>query len=292
MKFFSSKIVTTPISADALKNAKPMPVRSLEEILASAKQMKTAAANAEVKTAAKTEEATKIETPTVSVKTAADFGQHPAVQMDPAASEPDVISLNPAEEVAPAPVAGTGQALNPQVGTDTQKWQTGAYPVKPANPVDPLKQPAPMAQMPAKPMPKPLNVTPKPMQPQMASTKKTQLKIANKINFTQWEQPQQVSDAWKQHGTHEACCNNVKGMTNDPQTYCTLLRVAASEADKMVKAASASSKIEKTASTKETSKSPIYKKIAKLTKEEHTFLAEFWKKIYGNDYVDAMLGDY
>ena len=35
-----------------------------------------------------------------------------------------------------------------------------------------------------------------------------------------------------------------------------------------------------------------YKKIAKLTSKEHSFLKEYFTKLYGQDYVDAMLGDY
>jgi hypothetical protein len=59
----------------------------------------------------------------------------------------------------------------------------------------------------------------------------------------------------------------------------------------MVKAA-AQSKSVKSAKKEEATAAPIYKKIAKLTGEEQSFLREFFSKIYGNDYVDALLGDY
>ncbi len=330
MKFFSSKIVTKPISLeDAVKNAKPLTVRSLDEIIASAKQVKTAAAaTQEVKTAS-TE--SKVETSTVQIKLAADFAHNPAgnIALDPMAKkEPEIIGLNPAEDHseighgfdkmkfdATAPkdmVGGTGQALTPEEGAagfGAKKWETGAYPVKPADAAQGLQEKIPMTGLkPAAPAAKPAApavpaqapmaqqrpapvapAAPAPM-PAMASGKK-QLKIASKINFTQWADPKQVVDAWQQHGTVEACVKNVAGQTNDPQTYCSLLRVAASEAGKMVKAAS-EKKPAVTAKKEEAKAAPMYKKIAKLTGEEQSFLREFFSKIYGKDYVDAMLGDY
>jgi len=325
MKFFSSKIVTKPISLeDAVKNAKanPLTVRSLDEIIASARQIKTASAHGEVKTEAPKAEAA----PTVQIKLAADFvrNQGGGIALDPMAkTEPEIIGLNPSQDSAEighgidklkfdrtAPkdmVGGTGQALTPEEGAagfGAKKWETGAYPVKPQDAADALKQKTPMGQIPSAPS-KPLGTqaparpaapmaapSARPAMPSPMASSKKQLKIAKNINFTQWAYPKQVVDAWKQHGTVEACVKNVDGQTSDPRTYCSLLRVAASEADKMVKAAAAAKPAKSAKKEEEASAAPIYKKIAKLTGEEQSFLREFFSKIYGNDYVDALLGDY
>ena len=77
---------------------------------------------------------------------------------------------------------------------------------------------------------------------------------------------------------------NVAGKASDGKAYCELLRVAANEAGSMIKTASAK-KEQKVAA-------PAYKKIAKLTSQEQSFLRDFFKKIYGEDYVTALLGDY
>jgi len=324
MKFFSSKIVTKQVSLESVKNLKPAKVRSLDEIIADARQVKTAAAQAEVKTAAAeapksevTQTETKAEAPKVEIKTAAEFvrGPNGQIQMDPAAAiEPEVISLNPAEDKAEighgfdkvkwdgtAPkdmVGGTGQPLTPQEGGayfGKKKWETGAYPVKPQDAADALHQKTPMTGL-NRPQPQ-VGVQPAPKAPKapaampLASSKKT-LKIASKINFTKWEDAQQVVDAWKQHGTQEACCSNVAGQTSDPQTYCKLLSVAANVASEQIKTA-ASKKQSKVASAKgEKTAAPLYKKIAKLKKEDLSDLREYWTKIYGNEYVEAMLGDF
>jgi hypothetical protein len=117
-----------------------------------------------------------------------------------------------------------------------------------------------------------------------AEAKKLTLKIAKTLDFRPWE-AQKIVDAWKSHGSVEKCIANVKGKVNDGKTYCGLLQVAATQATKAVKLASAT-KEKKVAST------PEQKKFAKLTPNEQTFLREYFTKIYGKDYVEAMLGDY
>lgn len=115
-----------------------------------------------------------------------------------------------------------------------------------------------------------------------AGTKTMKLSMTSSLDFRNWE-AQAVVDAWKQHGSVEACVKNVGSNTSDPSTYCSLLKVAAGEAEKTVKTASVESK---------EAKAPVYKKFAKLTGNERTFLKEFFSKIYGVDYVDALLEDY
>lgn len=228
MKFFNSRIVTKTISLeDAVKKAqepKAAP-RSLDEIIASAKQMKTASAQAETKTASV--EAPKVEAPKAEVKA----------------------------EVAPT--------VTVKVATEMSAPKAKAPAQAPAKAVPATSKPA---EKPAK----------------QAATKHV-VKLAAELDFRNWE-AQAIVDTWKQHGSVQQCITNVGDKSSDGKAYCELLRVAASEADKAVKTASAK-KEEKTAA-------PIYKKIAKLTSQEQSFLREFFKKIYGEEYVTAMLGDY
>lgn len=326
MKFFNSKIVTKPISLEEAVKKIPTQVRSLDDIIASATQIKTAAAQAEVKTAAveapkaeavkaeapKTEakaevKEAKAEVPSVTVKTAADFVRGPGgnIAMDPKAIvQPEVIELNPAEDMDEINAGfdkmkwdnmpeNMDKQLSPEEAKlyfQKQKFNKQPFPVKPNDAADALKQRTPMTKLPpaAKPAPAPgLSTGPAAPAmapaPAMASSKKT-LKMAAALDFRNWD-ASAVVDAWNQHKTVEACVKNVGDKTSDPQTYCGLLRVAASEAGKIMKTAAAAPKEEKTAA-------PIYKKIAKLSGEEQSFLREFFSKIYGKEYVDAMLGDY
>ena len=243
MKFFSSKIVTKPISLeDAVKNAKAQPkVRSLDEIIASVKQVKMAAAKTEVKTAIA--EAPKVEaakTESVKEPIKAEAPKKTESPKTEAKAETQAVQIKTAKELAPA--AATTPVVQP----------SEAKSIKPA-------------------------------EPKAAQAAKHTLKIASSLDFRNWE-AQTVADAWKQHGTVEQCITNVGKQANDPKTYCGLLQVAASEANKIIKAAG-SKKQTKTAS-------PAFKKIAKLTPAEQSFLREYFGKIYGKEYVDALLGDF
>lgn len=120
-----------------------------------------------------------------------------------------------------------------------------------------------------------------PAKPAVTASKTVKLAIKTELDFRNWE-AQKVVDTWKNHGTVEACVKNVGDKANDASTYCKLLSVAASEADKVVKTAAAA----------KTKQAPVYKKIAKLTSKEQSFLREFFSKIYGKDYVEALLGNY
>ena len=238
MNFFTSKIVTKPISLEeAVKNSQAqagVKPRTLDEIIASGKAIKTASSQAEVKTAA------VVEPPKVEVK--------PEIKV---AMAPLPVAKKPLAKPVVAPVApvASGQAAVTQAATEAEKAIVG-------------KPKAPIAKA-----------------PMVAASKKV-LKIASSLDFRGWE-AQAVIDAWGQHKNMEGCVKNVAGSVSDPKTYCSLLSVAASEAPKFVKTAKAA-KAEKVA----------YKKIAKLTSKEHSFLKEYFTKLYGQDYVDAMLGDY
>lgn len=221
MNFFNQKIVTKTISLeDAVKKAaEPKPaVRSLDEIIANAKQMKTAIAKAETKTAAV--EAPKPEAPKTAPKAEVKAEVKPSVTVKVAAemSAPKVEA--PKAEVKPVAPAKT------------------------------------------------------------AASDKHVVKIAKELDFRGWE-AQAIVDNWKQHGNVEACVKNVGDKASDGVAYCKLLSVAASEADKVIKTAAAKKPT-----------APVYKKIAKLTSQEQSFLRDFFKKIYGEEYVTALLGDY
>jgi hypothetical protein len=112
------------------------------------------------------------------------------------------------------------------------------------------------------------------------------LKMTKSLDFREFPAEKVVAQ-WKQAGGDMAkCVAAVKGKTNDPQTYCGLLRVAAMTAGKVVKVAAA--KNAKVAATK----SPAFKKLAKLTESERTELFSYWKELYGEGYAKAMLEDY
>ena len=118
--------------------------------------------------------------------------------------------------------------------------------------------------------------------PKAAAPKGVTLKVAKALDFREWE-AKQVVDAWKQHGDINKCIASVKGKTSNPKTYCNLLRVAAVEATKVMT---------KVASQKPVAKTAEYRKFAKLTANEQSFLRDYFQKLYGKDYVEAMLGDY
>ncbi len=116
-----------------------------------------------------------------------------------------------------------------------------------------------------------------------ASANKT-LKVAKKLDFRGWN-AEEVVAAWGQHGSMDKCVANVNGKTSDPKTYCGLLQIASVEAGKMVKAAS-------TEAAKAAPKPAVFKKIAKLTEKEKSFLNKYYTKLYGSEYVNALLENY
>lgn len=122
----------------------------------------------------------------------------------------------------------------------------------------------------------------------MASTAKT-LKIAKKLDFRPWSSNEIVA-AWGQHGSMDKCVVNVQGKTSDPLTYCGLLQIASTEASKMIKAASVAAP--KTQASVAAPKPPQFKKIAKMTEKEKSFLSEYYSKLYGQEYVSALLEKY
>lgn len=289
MKFFSSKIVTKPISLeDAIKNAGNKPkYRSLDEIIASVKQVKTASAQA--KTAAEPE----VEPQKVEIKVAGELQKEALTRVDPSefpGEKDDIFSLSPDEAFRDRKhqeLTGKHPGMK-EVGKNKYKFDnTPSYRKEKKEHLNKPTTVPPLSVGRDAPVSKPKSIGPAPV----SASGKKQLKMASKVNFTQWEDPKMVVDAWKQHGSVEACVKNISGNTNDPQTYCSLLQVAASEADKMVKAASAKRQT-KAASKKEAPVAPVYKKIAKLTANERSFLDEYFTKIYGKEYVDALLGDY
>ena len=112
------------------------------------------------------------------------------------------------------------------------------------------------------------------------------LKIAQSLDFRGWEAPDVVT-VWKQHGSIEKCMENVQKLASDPRTYCGLLKAASVEAEKvMVKVASAKAQepAKKTAAT--------FRKIAKLTDKEKSWLRDYFTNLYGPEYVEALLSDY
>jgi hypothetical protein len=123
----------------------------------------------------------------------------------------------------------------------------------------------------------------------VSENKKT-LKVAKQIDFRNWE-AQDVVKAWEQHGSLANCVKNVGSDTSDPKTYCGLLQVASQVAgDILVKKAKAKKPAKKAATEKPTK--GAWKKLAKLTEKERTMLEQYWRKLYGDKYVDSLLTDY
>jgi hypothetical protein len=114
-----------------------------------------------------------------------------------------------------------------------------------------------------------------------ASKAGIKLKVAKSLDFRPWN-AEDVVKAWGQHGSLDACVANVKGKASDPKTYCMLLKAASETAKGMMK----------TATSKKEKKAGVFKKIAKLTDKEKSFLSKYFGKLYGDDYVSALLEDY
>lgn len=119
-----------------------------------------------------------------------------------------------------------------------------------------------------------------------ASSAPKTLKMAKSLDFRQWA-AEDVVTAWGQHGSFEKCVANVDGLVNEPKTYCKLLQVASGKADAIVKTAA-----KKAAATKKASPKGVFKKLAKLSDDELSFLREYWRNLYGDEYVDSMTKDY
>lgn len=108
------------------------------------------------------------------------------------------------------------------------------------------------------------------------------MKVAKELDFRPWS-AMQVVDAWKQHGSFKGCVANVGKKASHPDQYCSLLRVAAGMAHKVVTAAAKQQP--KTASVE-------YVKFAKLPPKQKALVREYFSLYYPKDYVEAMLGDY
>lgn len=129
-----------------------------------------------------------------------------------------------------------------------------------------------------------------------ASAKPVVLKMASSIDFREW-QAEDVVKAWKQHGSVEACIKNVGNDTDNPKMYCGLLQTASQLASEKLTKQAASEKAKKEAAKKEAAakdsqKRGAWKVLAKLTDKERSMLDKYWRKLYGDYYVDAMLNDY
>lgn len=118
-----------------------------------------------------------------------------------------------------------------------------------------------------------------------ASSGKT-IKIAKQLDFRSWE-AQDVVKAWGQHGSMDKCVENVKGHTSDAKIYCKLLQVSSQLAKKS---------LTKTAKKQENhpkkAKKGTWMKVSKLTGKQRSMLEEYYRKLYGDMYVDALLRDY
>jgi len=118
-------------------------------------------------------------------------------------------------------------------------------------------------------------------QPAKAASSTIRLTVASKLDFRNGWKPEDVVKAWKQHGTMEKCMASTKGQASDPKMYCGLLQVASKKLEAQLK---------KTASKKP--QPAVWKKLAKLTPEEKSFLKGYFRQLYGEGYVDALLTDY
>jgi hypothetical protein len=116
------------------------------------------------------------------------------------------------------------------------------------------------------------------------------LKIAKSLDFRKFE-PEEVVKTWGQYQTMDKCVASVKGKTNDPKTYCSLLALANKQSLERVKTSS-TAETKKVEAKKAEEMKPFFKKIAKLTAEEKSFLSKYFAKIYGQPFVDALLTDY
>lgn len=128
-----------------------------------------------------------------------------------------------------------------------------------------------------------------------ASKKPVVLKVAKKDDFRQWT-AEDVVKAWDNYGNMKACVASTKDRISNPDIWCGLLRVASTEAGKILKAASQKNKKQKKQAKKQ-EEAPkeskvAFRKIAKLPKKDLQLLRGYWARLYGEDYVAAMLDEY
>jgi hypothetical protein len=112
------------------------------------------------------------------------------------------------------------------------------------------------------------------------------IKIAKQLDFRSWE-AQDVVQAWSQHGSMDKCVENVKGHTTDAKVYCKLLQVSSQLAKK-----SLTKTAKKQESHPKKAKKGTWLKVSKLTGKQRSMLEEYYRKLYGDMYVDALLRDY
>lgn len=110
------------------------------------------------------------------------------------------------------------------------------------------------------------------------------LKVAKKLDFRAWS-AEDIVKAWADHKDVKGCIANVQNKVNSPEVYCGLLQVASEEATKMIKAASAKEQ-------KQVVAAKGFEKLAKMSKEQIQLLREYFTPLYGEKYVDSLLGDY
>ena len=110
------------------------------------------------------------------------------------------------------------------------------------------------------------------------------LKMAKKADFRNWA-AESIIKAWAGCKDVKGCVAKVQGHVSDPNLYCGLLQIASAEAEKMVKAAKTDKSEVKVAAKG-------FEKLAKLSKEQLSLLRDYFTPLYGEKYVDSLLGDY
>jgi hypothetical protein len=120
--------------------------------------------------------------------------------------------------------------------------------------------------------------------PCKCASKKSTLKVAKKLDFRGWS-AEGIVKAWASHEDVKGCIANVQNKVNAPEVYCGLLQVASEEASKMIKAA-------KVKEQKQVVASNGFEKLAKMSKDQIQLLREYFTPLYGEKYVDSLLGDY
>jgi hypothetical protein len=256
MKFFGSRIITKSVSMeDAIAKAKePRKVRSLDEILA-----EIDAKNKQSKVAAAAP--AKAEVKTAAVEAPKAEAPKAEVAKAEVKAEAPKAETNVEVKVAKGMPDFIKQKIEERNGKDGDKKDEDGDKKDDKKDDDKKEKEAGC----------------------MAGAKLAPQKWAKSLDFRQWEATDVVR-AWEQHGGTEKCASNVKGKVSDPKVYCELLKTASEQAGKMIKAAESKGKAEK--------KGGVFKKIAKLTDDEKSWLADYYRELYGEDYVSAMLADY
>ena len=120
--------------------------------------------------------------------------------------------------------------------------------------------------------------------PCKCASKKSTLKVAKKLDFRGWS-AEDIVKAWASHEDVKGCIANVQNKVNAPAVYCGLLQVASEEASKIIKAAQVKEQKQVVASNG-------FEKLAKMSKDQIQLLREYFTPLYGEKYVDSLLGDY